>query len=141
MKLVKERVRRYGLRSQKRISRLMAEKLLRSKGLVLNDTNKNCLFFHANESTKHWLVKAILFKILKEKERTVGTEIEVEGGIVDLIDVDNLIVYEVERKLTEDKKEKRMKELNSVNDVFFINLDKVPNDWGKAERYLKEIVV
>lgn len=141
MRLVKERVRKYGLRSQKRITRFMAERLLRSKGLVLNDSNKNCLFLHANESTKHWIVKAIIFKILKERERTVGTEIEVEGGIVDLIDVDNLIVYEIESKLTKEKKDRRIKELDSVNDIFFINLNKVPNDWEKAEIYLKDIVV
>lgn len=141
MKLVKERVRKYGLRSQRRITRFMAEKLLKSKGLVLNDSNKDCLFFHGNESTKHWLVKALIFKILKERERTVGTEIEVDSGIVDLIDVDNLIVYEIESNLTKERKNVRMKELNSVNDIFFINLNKIPNNWEKAERYLKEIVV
>jgi hypothetical protein len=139
---VRERVRKYGLRSQKNISFLQAEKLLNSKGIVLNERNKNCLFTNGgNESMKHWLVKAMIFKILKEKGRIVGTEIEAKNGIVDVVDVDNLIVYEIEKNLTERKKKEKINQLKGVNDIFIIDLKKVPDDFEKAEKYLKEKVV
>jgi hypothetical protein len=142
IKNVRERVRKYGLRSQKNISFLQAEKLLASKGFVLTEKNKNCLFTNSgNESIKHWIVKAMIFKILRERGRTVGTEIETKNGIVDVIDVDNLIVYEIEKNLTEKKKREKVNQLKGVKDVFIIDLKKVPNDFEKAERYLKEKIV
>jgi len=139
---VRERVRRYGLRSQKNISFLQAEKLLASKGLVLNGKNKNCLFTNGgNESMKHWLVKAMVFKILREKKRIVGTEIETKNGIVDVIDVDNFIVYEIEKNLSKKKKKQKVDRLKGVKDVFIIDLKKVPDDFENAERYLREKMV
>ena len=139
---VRERVRRYGLRSQKNISFIQAEKLLASKGLVLNEKNKNCLFTNGgSESMKHWLVKAMIFKILRERKRIVGTEIETKNGIVDVIDVDNFIVYEIEKNLTENKKKEKIDQLKGINDVFIIDLKKVPGDLEGAERYLREKIV
>jgi len=139
---VRERVRKYGLKSQRFIHFLRAEKLLASKGFVLNQKNKNCLFTHSNrESMKHWLVKAIIFKILRERERMVGSEIETKNGIVDIIDVDNLIAYEIEMNLTENKKKEKLSRLKGVRDVFFIDLRKVPDTFEDAEEYLRKKVV
>lgn len=139
---VRERVRKYGLKSQRFIHFLKAEKLLASKGLVLNQKNRNCLFIHNNrESMKHWIVKAMIFKILRERGRVAGTEIETRNGIVDVIDIDNLIVYEIEKNLTENKKRERLNRLKGVRDVFFIDLRKVPDSFEDAERYLGERIV
>jgi hypothetical protein len=135
---VRERVRRYGLRSQRFISQLKAVKLLKSLGYVLNEQNKNCLYL-TNESMKHWLVKALIFKILRDKSRLVGTEIEVNGGIADLIDVDNLIVYEIENGLG--KKERKMEQFKDFKDVFIIDLKVLPDSLKEMEEVLKEKVV
>jgi len=137
---VRERVRRYGLRSQKNISYLQAERLLASKGFVLNEKNKNCLFTNGgSESMKHWLVKAMIFKILRERKRTVGTEIETKNGIVDVIDVDNFIVYEIEKNLN--KRKKKLEQFKEFTDVFIINLKDIPNNLKQMESILREMVV
>jgi len=139
---VRERVRKYGLRSQKNISFLQAEKLLASRGIVLNEKNKNCLFMNSgNESMKHWVIKAMISKILRDRKRVVGTEIETKNGIVDVVDANNLIVYEIEKNLTEKKKNEKLRRLKGMKDVFIIDLKKVPNDFEKAERYLREKIV
>lgn len=139
---VRERVRKYGLKSQRFIHFLKAEKLLASKGLVLNQKNRNCLFVYNNrEGMKHWIVKAMIFKILRERGRVAGTEIETRNRIVDVIDVDNLIAYEIEKNLTENKKRERLNRLKDVRDVFFIDLRKVPDSFEDAERYLGERIV
>lgn len=70
----REKIRRYGVSSQKKISQLAAAKILKTKGFVMNYQNSNCLYPHnRKESLKHWLVKAIVFKILFDKGRNVGS--------------------------------------------------------------------
>jgi hypothetical protein len=142
IKNVRERVRRYGLRSQKSISFLQAEKLLASKGFVLTEKNKNCIFTNSGkESMKHWIAKAMVFKILRERGRTVGTEIETKDGIVDVIDVDNLIVYEIENSSNKMKKKKKLEQFKDFRDVFIIDLKSLPDKIKEMEKILKEKVV
>ncbi|MEM5802104.1 MAG: hypothetical protein QXQ18_01825 [Candidatus Aenigmatarchaeota archaeon] len=102
----------------------------------------NCLYLNnGKESLKHFVVKAILFKILREKGKKVATEVDVDRDVVDLVDLDNLIAYEIERKPTREKIEKRLKELNFVKDIFFIDLKFLPNDIKTLEFLLKKMVV
>lgn len=139
-KFVRQKIRKYGLQSQRKVLQQKAEKLLQENGFVLPDYSKNCLFCNSgNESVKHFLVKALIFKILRERSRTVGTEVEVNGGIVDVLDVDNLIAYEVETNLT---KKKILEKLQMrVRDIFFIDTREVPNDIFEAEKFLREKIV
>ena len=83
----------------------------------------------------------MILKILRERNRAVGTEIEIRNGIVDVIDIGNLIVYEIESNLTEDKKKKKLDRLKDVRDVFFIELRKIPDNFKDAEEYLREKVI
>jgi len=135
---VRNRVRRYGLKSQRLISQLKALKLLKSLGYVLNEQNKNCLYL-TKESMRHWLIKAAIFKILRDTGRVVGTEIEVNGGIVDVIDVDNLIVYEIENGSR--RKKKKLEQFKDFKDVFIIDLKTLPDNLKEIERALKEKTV
>ncbi len=136
------KARKYGVASQKYISFLRSEKLLRTNGVVLNEKNKNCLFMHSSkESVKHWVIKSILFKLLRERGRTVGTEIEVRGGIVDVLDVDNFIGYEVESRINNKSVQQKLKRLWRLHDIIFIDLKKVPDSIKAAEEYLRNIVV
>jgi hypothetical protein len=136
----RERVRKYGLQSQKFVTQQKAEELLKSKGFVLTNHNKNCLFTNGGkESMKHWVVKAMIFKILREMGKPVGSEVEVDGGIVDVIDLDDMIVYEVERKMRQ-----HFYETNTprrIKDIFVIILDQVPGNINEAEKYLRERIV
>lgn len=139
---VSERVRKYGLVSQRYVSFLRAQKLLRTNGVVLNEANRDCLFMHnSRESTKHWMVKALLFKILRGRGRTVGTEVEVRGGIVDVLDVDKLIGYEIECNPSEKTIKRKLKRLWRLRDLFFIDTSKVPDNVNEAEKYLDSFII
>jgi hypothetical protein len=142
MNFTRTKVEKFGLQSQKLISQIKAREILRENGIVVNEKNKNCLFTHnKNESLKHFIVKAILFKILREKRRNVGSEIEIKNGIVDLIDLDNLIAYEIENGINKKRINEKLKNYKVVKDVFFVDCKKVPNDLERAENYLRKIVI
>jgi len=142
MKFTRKRIERYGLQSQRLISQINARRILRENGIVINESNKNCLFIHnRNESMKHFIVKAMLFKILREKGRNIGTEIEIRNGIVDLIDFNNLIAYEIENGMSKKQIKEKIDNYKAVKDVFFINYNKAPENLKDAEKYLRGIAV
>ena len=136
------RVKKYGLFSQRKILQFEAERMLREKGLVIDENYVNCLFlYNKKESLKHFLVKAIIFKILRERGRRIACEVEIKNGIVDLLDLDNLIAYEIESDFDKKKIERKVRNYKIVNDVIFINLREVPNEFKKAEKFLRKIVI
>jgi MFS superfamily sulfate permease-like transporter len=142
MKFTRKRVERYGLQSQKLISQMESKKLLKENGIVVNGNNKNCLFMHnKRESIKHFIVKAILFKILRELDRSVGSEIEIRNGIVDIIDLDNLIVYEIENGMNKKNIKEKIRNYRIVKDIFFIDCKRVPENLEDAEKYLRRVVI
>ena len=115
-----------------------AEILLHENGFVLPDHNKNCLFQNTgNESVKHFLTKALIFKILRERGRTIGTEVELDGGVVDVLDVDNKIAYEIETNLDKRKIFEKLRNYPKIHDIFFIDTREVPNNFTEAENYLR----
>lgn len=141
-KMVRERVRRYGLQSQRKTPFFKSERMLEENGFVLSDRSRNCLFTNGgSETMKHWLVKAIIFKILRERRAQVGTEVEVNGGIVDVLDIDNMIAYEVENRFTKRKLMEKLRNISGLRDVFFIDILEVPDDICEAESFVREKVV
>lgn len=141
-KLVRQRVKKYGLQSQRKTPYYKSNQLLQENGFVLTDRNKNCLFTNSgSETMKHWLVKAIIFKILRERRAQVGTEVEVNGGIVDVLDIDNMIAYEVEKHFTKRKLLEKLRNISGLRDVFFIDILEVPDDICEAESFIREKVV
>ncbi|RLJ00719.1 MAG: hypothetical protein DRP06_01355 [Candidatus Aenigmatarchaeota archaeon] len=62
--------------------------------------NEGIFSHNKNESTKHFLVKSPMYKILKEKGLSVGTEVETVNSIADVLDATNMQVYEIETKAT-----------------------------------------
>jgi len=74
---VRERVEKYGLSSQNGVKYMQAETQLKNQGFVVSKKGMNCLFSSSGkESTKHFVSKAIIFKILRDRGRTVVTEVE-----------------------------------------------------------------
>lgn len=141
-KMVRERARRYGLQSQRKTPFFKSERMLEENGFVLPERSKNCLFTNGgSETMKHWLVKAIIFKILRERRAQVGTEVEVNGGIVDVLDIDNMIAYEVENRFTKRKLLDKLRSISGLRDVFFIDILEVPDDIQEAESFIREKVV
>lgn len=96
---------------------------------------------NGNESMKHWILKAMIFKILRERRRTVGVEYQLNGGIVDVLDMDYSIAYEIESKIDRNKVKQRLRKLSQLHDVFFIDADKIPDDLQRAEELLRKIIV
>jgi len=141
MGVVSAKRRGYGIPSQKRISSLRADRLLRERGAVLDAANSNCLFAHSGkESVKHWVVKALLFRALRGLGRTVGTEVETPGGIVDVLDADWLVAYEVETDIDRAVVERKCRRLWRMHDVVFVDASKVPDGIAEAERCLQRLV-
>lgn len=139
-KFVRNRIKRYGLSSQKWLGQKKAQQLLEQEGIVLNEG----VFSHnKNESMKHFLVKAIIYKILKEKGRMVGTEIETTNSIADVLDSTNMNVYEVETNATPENRKEILKQYENVNikDVFIIDLREVPDNIIEMDKYLRKWVV
>jgi len=141
-KNVAERVRRYGLRSQSGVPYFRSREMLKDGGFAISQKGENCLFSSTgSETMKHWLVKATIFKILRNMRRRVGTEVEVNGGIVDVLDIDNMIAYEVESNLTRERLKSKLANLSGMRDVFFIDLSDVPDDIYESELYLRAKMV
>ena len=141
MSNVRERVEKYGLSSQKGVNPLQAEKQLRANGFVLSKNNMNCLFAsNGKESMKHFVAKTIIFKILRDRGRTVATEVETKNAIVDVLDVDNRIAYEVENGFDEDDIVGLVSH-TELRDIFLIDLKEIPNDIYDATEFLKQILI
>ncbi len=141
-KMVRERVRKYGLRSQNGLPFYKSRQMLEDKGFVISQSSRNCMFASTgSETMKHWLVKAIIFKLLRNMGREVGTEIEVNGGIVDVLDADNRIAYEVENNFTREKLKSKLTNLSGMRDVFFIDIVEVPDDMFEAEDYIRRKII
>ena len=103
---------------------------------------KNCLFMHnGNESLKHWITKAILLKLIRDRGRTAGTEVKLGSSIIDVVDIDNIIGYEIESKPDDSTIKDKLKRMWQLRDVFFVDASKVPDDIIEAEKYLKRFVV
>ena len=100
------------------------------------------MFLHnSHESMQHFIVKAMIFKILRKMGRSVGTEIETKGGIADVIDLDNLIVYEVETNLNKNKIKEKLNQFKEFRDLFLIDVRKLPKNLKQLENKLKNFVV
>jgi len=63
------------------------------------------------------------------------------GGIVDILDVENFIGYEVESHISEREILQKSKRLWRLHDLVFIDLKKVPDSIEEAEKYLRGIIV
>ena len=104
-------------------------------------SDKDCLYPHnSKETMRHWIVKAMVFKILHDRGCTVRTEAEVKGCIVDVVDEGNLIAYEIETSMNEEKSKRRVQQLWHMHDMFFVDCKKVPDGFVEAVEYLKEII-
>lgn len=133
--------RGYGIPSQRGMSSLRAERLARGGGCVLDAGNANRLFMHSgSESAKHWVVKALLFRALRGLGRTVGTEVEACGCVVDVLDADRMVAYEVESCIDRAAAERKCRRMWRMHDVVFVDASKVPDGIDEAERCVRAIV-
>lgn len=91
------------------------------------------------ETWQHFIVKALVYKLLYDKGKSVTTEYENYDSIADVIDLNERIVYEVEGNITPEKTRQKIDNFKNFNDVIIIDLNKVPK-MDKVYDYIKEFI-
>ncbi len=119
---------------------------LKSRGLTYERDLHNKLRVHnKNESHKHFVVRALLFKLLTDEGHQVFSEYPINEKDVDLLDVNTFLVYEVETNPVKDYAIKRFQALNGdnnfINDIILIDLQDAElqtNDFTRLLEVLKK---
>ena len=104
-------------------------------------SRKNTVYANkGNETPEHFMVKAMLIFILKSRGAEAYSELKIEGGIIDVFDITNRVIYEIETDLTEGGKQEKVEKYDSnyIREFIFINLKKVPMDILEMQKYLTE---
>jgi len=120
-------------------------KNLEEQGFDLREKNK--VLPSGNESVKHFIVKALIGRILHERGYGFVTEapVSINGNTlyVDVFDYSNGIAYEVQSVVHEGIREakKELLESEAIKDVIIIDLDQISNDIFIAYRQLEKLVV
>jgi ParB family chromosome partitioning protein len=110
--------------------------------LGADNVHQNVVIASNHETMKHFVVKAMVYKLLRGMGRTTVCEMEAGGGVVDIYDAQTGYAYEIESKPRPDTgRIKAERFAGQVKDVLVIDLKKVPDDINGMEGYLKEKVV
>lgn len=128
LQALKEKIEGY----EKPKIRYKPKDFLRRKGAnptTVLPTNKS-------ENLKHFIVKCILYKLFRDEGKNPQCEVEIEGAVADV--VCDRYAFEIESNPTPKKRNKKLKDFESFEDVFIINLGDVPNDVGEMVEYLKK---
>lgn len=118
---------------------------LKEQGFDLSEKNK--VLPTGRESVKHFIVKAMIGRILHERGYGFVTEAPVSIGAnvsyIDVFDYSNGIAYEIQSVVHEGIREakKELYESEAVKDVIIVDLDRISNDIFIAYRQLQKAVV
>jgi len=95
-----------------------------------------------NETTEHFITKAMVYKILRERDKNVFTEVRILNGIVDVFNLDDQIIYEIETEKKESTRKQKLDQFKSylIKDVVFIYLKDLPKKWEERYKYLQKIL-
>jgi hypothetical protein len=103
------------------------------------------IIYGKQEDDLHLVIKILLQKKILEAGNTAATEVPVHGltlqKIVDVVDDDNRIIYEIEKKPTKEyyaKMKKLSEEVNAITSVIVPN--KMPKSIEKAIKQLGKIL-
>ena len=113
------------------------------KAILYNDSDLNRLVIAGVEKLNHFITKAIMFYILRELKHDVVTESEIVGiGRIDLYDISTRTVYEFETHVSPKyRKQANEKYVQANVEVIVININKLPDDFKKRYKMLKEFVI
>ncbi|MEM3382795.1 MAG: hypothetical protein QW698_01950 [Nitrososphaerales archaeon] len=118
---------------------------LKANGFEIADRNK--ILPHSKEGVKHFMVKALVSKILYDRGYVFLTEAPVSVGdstaYIDVFDYSNGIAYEVQGNFNESIKNAKEAIFKSdiVKDVIFIKLDEISNEVFISYKQLEKIVI
>ena len=95
-----------------------------------------------NEEISHRIVKWMVFDILIQRGHKVFVEKQLGGGIFDVMDASEQVIYEIETKKSEEIYKKKIQQFNSflIKDLVIIYLEDLPKEWEAIYEKLKEIL-
>jgi len=114
--------------------------------------NINKIRFHGAESMKHFIVKAMVSRIMYDRKYYIYTErrfilfSDKKGGrIADVYctkmpSKNNKIIIEVENRPTKKHTQEIVEFYNEIGDLIIVDLRKISNDIVKMEKELREIL-
>ena len=127
----------------------MNKKELTIKRSKLSDSadiweNKGKVAWHS-DGWKHWMVKAAIGYVLRQKGHVFATEVEFSNGrIADVLDLNTFLVYELESNHS-DKDEKEKKEnfwsYEHVRDTLVIDPQSAPDDLDELRGWAEDKLV
>lgn len=104
--------------------------------------NLNKIAFHGtvNETTKHFIVKSMIGKIIHSEGEFFISEFEFRNRVIDLFRIANggFVKYEIANNIRKESL-KEDKEIPGMD--ILIDLNKVPDDLKKMEKYLKDLII
>ena len=122
-------------------SRFVRRNYWKLKQLHIDLDNMNTIRFQSQETLKHRLAKKAICHYLFENSHFFKTEQKIRAGICDVIDLNNLIIYEVESYPTPKTEMEKLEQYRHplIEDIVIIDLRKLDFDWYELVRFSDEI--
>ena len=96
----------------------------------------------SNESYKHFVVKAILFWILRDMKHDVSSEWKVPNGYVDLCDKTTRTLYEIEFHVSKKYRNRKIEQYRMPGyEIIIVDCSKLPADADEIRSYLEQFIV
>lgn len=98
---------------------------------------------------RHFMVKSAIYEILADEGHEVRTEVEIPNEwIVDVIDADTAMIYEVETDLSPASKKSKVKRYlqaecmgRVIDDIIFLDPKELPTDIFELKKELREEII
>lgn len=98
---------------------------------------------------RHFMVKSAVYEILASDGHEVRTEVEVPNDwIIDVIDADTAMIYEIETGLTPASRKSKVKRYLQaecmgpvIEDIIFLDPTELPTDVFELKKELREEVI
>ena len=110
------------------------------RGLNFDWQRMNCVRMHGTEETlKHWLLKCLAARVVKNAGHVVLTEFELPNkGEIDVYDATDNVAIEIETKRNEKTASlKLLKYTAYVRDMFILYVDDFSDDPWEAEKQIR----
>ena len=102
----------------------------------------NHLTKFSNESYRHFVVKSILFYLLREIKHDVATEWRVPNGYIDICDKTTHVLYEIELHVSPKFRSRKLEQYDiSGYEIIIVDCSKLPDDIDGIRKFLSEYVL
>ena len=100
------------------------------------------LVTYRSESFRHFMAKACLFYMLRERKHEVISEFELPESFIDLCDKTTMTFYEIDLFPTSTRLAEKADKYNYTGyDLIFINCRNIPDDVFQMRMFLEKFIV